>query len=84
MDKELKPCPFCGGKAKFKVCDPTGVKCTDVGVEWFMGKRMTHCIIQCEKCGTRTRTYSIKSRLFDAWQRRTNDEKTEGMVNKND
>lgn len=21
MTKELKPCPFCGGKAEFRICD---------------------------------------------------------------
>lgn len=67
---ELKPCPFCGGKAKVKVCDPTGTRYTDVGVEWYMGREMTRCIIRCEKCGARTQVYATRRGVFNAWQRR--------------
>ena len=71
MSEGLKPCPFCGGKAKLKVCDATGTRYTDDGVEMYMGRQMTHCIIRCERCGARTQIYMKRKNVFNAWQRRS-------------
>lgn len=48
-DKELKPCPFCGGKARFHRAELT-----------IKGKLTDSVIVRCTKCNTRTRRH-----LFD-------------------
>lgn len=40
MENELKPCPFCGGKAELS---DAGYKCKD-------GKK--RFVVRCSKCGT--------------------------------
>ena len=67
---ELKHCPFCGGNAKVKVCDGSGSYCADIGTEIVQGRKMTHCLVRCEKCHARTQAYLTRRGLFKAWNRR--------------
>ena len=73
-ETELKPCPFCGGKAKVKVCDGSGAYYTDIGTEMFCGRKMTHCLVQCERCRIRTQSYLTRRGVFNAWNRRADNE----------
>ena len=70
---ELKPCPFCGGEAKVMVCDGAGTYCTDIGTELFMGRKMSHCLVRCKKCGVKTKAYLTRRGVFNAWDRRAED-----------
>lgn len=72
MSRELKNCPFCGGKAKVKVCDGSGEHYTDVGTDRFRGREMSHCLIRCEKCGVKTKAFLTRRGVFNAWNRREN------------
>ena len=71
---ELKPCPFCGGKAKVMACDGAGTYYTDVGTEQFMGRKMSHCLVHCKRCGVKTKAYLTRRGVFNAWNRRVTDE----------
>lgn len=71
---ELKPCPFCGGKATVMVCDGSGSFYADIGTEVFFGRKMTHCLTMCKKCGIRTKAYLTRRGVFNAWNRRATDE----------
>ena len=70
MLNELKPCPFCGGKAKVKVCDGSGSFYADIGTIRFFDREMSHCLIKCERCGVKTKAYLTRRGVFNAWQRR--------------
>ena len=74
---ELKPCPFCGGKAKVKVCDGSGTYYTDIGTDVYYGRKMTHCLIRCERCRVRTQAYLTRRGVFNAWNRRADNEQRE-------
>ena len=54
---ELEKCPFCGGKAQWRSCDGGGKYTTpDMWrVTTIRGLSMTHRLIQCTKCGARTK-----------------------------
>ena len=56
--EELKPCPFCGGKADL--------------VDYGLTGRMK--VVQCSDCGARTRAFDPKVKCgenaIDAWNRR--------------
>lgn len=59
--EELKPCPFCGGKADL--------------VDYGLTGRMK--VVQCSDCGARTRVFNPnvkRGNAIDAWNRRTKDE----------
>jgi hypothetical protein len=71
---ELKPCPFCGGEAKVKVCDGSGTYYADIGTVVLHGRTMTHCLILCEKCRVRTQAYLTRRGVFNAWNRRVENE----------
>ena len=71
---ELKPCPFCGGKAKVYVCDCSGRYFTDIGTDTYHGIQMTCCLIRCERCGVKTKAYLTRRGVFNAWNRRSDDE----------
>lgn len=60
MNDNLKPCPFCGGKAEL----------VDYGL---MGRMK---VVQCLVCGARTRTFDPKvtrGNAIEAWNRRVNE-----------
>jgi hypothetical protein len=71
MENKLKSCPFCGGKAKVKVCDGSGTFYADIGTEVLFGRKMSHCLIKCERCDIKTKAYLTRRGVFNAWQRRT-------------
>ena len=54
--KELKPCPFCGGKAKI----------LSRAIDWLLDEH----IIKCESCNCRTDTYETKGEAREAWNKR--------------
>ena len=56
---ELKPCPFCGGKAKTVVI--------------YNGKWRTQCRNN-ECCASHIRAYTTKDESVEAWNRRAKDE----------
>ena len=74
MMAELKPCPFCGGKPKVKVCDGSGSFFSDIGTEVLFGRKMTHCLVICDRCRIRTNAYLTRRGVFNGCNRRTNNE----------
>ena len=72
MPNELKPCPFCGGKASMS---------QGVSVELEKYNKGQYEYASCEECGARTTrffawAYGSKTRdmAILAWNRRANDE----------
>ena len=57
-DSELKPCPFCGGKA----CLQRGIY---VNKEWH-----NDFIVFCDKCEVGTVPYNTMAEAIKAWNRR--------------
>ena len=70
MPEKLKPCPFCGAEAIPKSCDSTGAIWSEVGTAVLFGKKLDHYLIQCQKCGIRTKSYKTRKGVFNAWNRR--------------
>ena len=57
MDKpELKPCPFCGGKAIF----------TSIETNYFA----TRCFVICDNCHASSKRCKNKEEAAEAWNRR--------------
>ncbi|MCP1118886.1 Lar family restriction alleviation protein [Robbsia andropogonis] len=54
-DPELKPCPFCGGKAYFER----------------LGDRSQSCIVSCTDCSTRHESSDEGYMCGESWNRRT-------------
>jgi hypothetical protein len=67
---ELKPCPFCGGKAKHFYCTPNGQHFWNAKNAVICGVTTSHSIIVCDKCGIRTKAYMTEKGCFHAWNRR--------------
>lgn len=69
---ELKHCPFCGGVAQWRACDAGGKYTTPDLRKGVMirGLDMTHRVVQCMKCGARTKVYATDKGAFNAWNRR--------------
>ena len=64
---ELKPCPFCGGKATIRVVTPvhdTNYKAFGYGGYFVM----------CNDCLTSSNNYSTEQVAADHWNRRVLDE----------
>lgn len=61
QEVELKPCPFCGGKAVIHVNDGVRVICKECGA-------MTKCLIDVTTYGRPTG--SAIGSVVDAWNRR--------------
>lgn len=66
MENELKPCPFCGGEAKYF----NGI-CT----EWKPARAF--CLVYCSECKVKTQDFDdktgdfeYKSKATEAWNRR--------------
>ena len=72
MANELKPCPFCKGKAVVFACDGSGSFFAQIGCALFCGRKLDHLLIKCNKCGIRTKAYKTEKGLFKAWNRRAN------------
>ena len=71
MKIELKPCPFCGGEARFYYCDAKGrFASRDSSVAFIGGLPLDHKRIVCEKCGVRTKQYKTDKGVWNAWNRR--------------
>lgn len=64
MSVELKPCPFCGGKAKKQAVETTILSDT------YWGAR-------CTKCNCGTAGYLNYNDAIKAWNRRSDDGKTD-------
>lgn len=58
MMRELKPCPFCDGKAEL--------------VDYGLTGRLK--VVMCLDCGARTRVFERGENACDAWNRRARDE----------
>ena len=60
---ELKPCPFCGGKAELKTF-------------WggFHIRRYIN-VVQCTSCRANSGEWKIKPKAIEAWNRRVTDER---------
>ena len=63
--KDIKPCPFCGGKAIFA----SEYKSDD---DWNILNGHYHrtYMVGCTNCGIYTQEYSEKIKPFQIWQRR--------------
>jgi Lar family restriction alleviation protein len=69
MMAELKPCPFCGGKAFRWQCTPDG-KYKTILIERVYGLMTNHFLVECTQCGIRTKVYATSKGCFNAWNRR--------------
>lgn len=56
FEAQLKPCPFCGGKAKLKT-------------HQFMGTGTAGYYLKCTKCNARTTIYGTRESLMNCWNR---------------
>lgn len=72
---KLKPCPFCGGRAKLKH-----------GYPYRQIKGMRQAVVQCKSCGCRTITYrqlpyqswtEVDDEAVNAWNKRAGEDGVE-------
>jgi len=61
MNTELKPCPFCGGKAKSIAYSDNDVF-TEEEYRWFF--------VRCEKCYSKGTTLRGEQNAVAAWNKR--------------
>ena len=68
---DLKPCPFCGGNNAFAwYCTLDGKHKAASGTQILWGMKADHHLIECKRCGIRTRVYGTQKGAFNAWNRR--------------
>lgn len=72
-DYSLRVCPLCGGEAEVYVTDKLGRFYRHVGTVLFENSIMTHYLVRCKKCGTRTKAYATKNGAKNRWNRRIDD-----------
>lgn len=72
MNEELKPCPFCGGKAETHSC---GTFENEKLAVIFDGRVGVHCSV----CHVATTPYENEEEAIEAWNRRSDDEPTETL-----
>ena len=65
---ELKPCPFCRGKAELKIICSDGIA---------MMPKITWHIVRCVKCDAKIERFASVEAI-EAWNRRVNDENKKG------
>ena len=76
MDCKLKCCPFCGSDAFDWYCTFDGKNKAASGTHKFCGMPTDHHLIECKRCGIRTKVYATKKSAFNAWNRRMEDGKS--------
>lgn len=71
---QLKPCPFCGGKAKIHGC-------ADLENERMAAVLTGKYGVHCEKCKIATTPYDTEGKAAEAWnQRKRSEVLTESMI----
>lgn len=70
----LKACPCCLGKAKKMFCDASGKYYFETNEKPYQGRILNYYMIQCQKCGLKTKQYKTDRGAFNAWNRRPTDE----------
>ena len=65
-EPELKPCPFCGGKAELYESEAYNLKTEtkEKNIRWF---------VMCEQCTALT-CGALKGKAIEAWNRRVKDD----------
>lgn len=72
---ELKPCPFCGGKAQFCIVAMVGGRASyPRKIESSFGKYYNpnhgNFLVRCLKCGAMTKAKHTKQAVINSWNRR--------------
>ena len=67
--EELKPCPFCGGKAELYESEAYNLKTEtkEKNIRWF---------VMCEQCTALT-CGALKKKAIEAWNRRAGEDNAE-------
>lgn len=66
IPEELRPCPFCGGRASFER----------------IGDHRKSCIVSCDDCGAWLETGEEGERCGGTWNHRARDAEWQARVNK--
>ena len=62
MSKEIKPCPFCGGRATIRAVTPVHSNVKAYGYGGYF--------VMCENCLTTSNNYNTPERAAEHWNRR--------------
>lgn len=68
--EELKPCPFCGGRAGIDIAESSYGKYINDRKELVMNTSVFH--VACFNCLARTMDYQYSEDATSAWNRRCN------------
>lgn len=68
MDKQLKPCPFCGHKASLLE------EQYNINQSVFFPEFNSRSIVRCNKCRSSVGFYTTAKKAIEAWNRRVDDE----------